>query len=601
MVKGGENMINVSVNEAVPSPKVNNLSRSNAGNENGAYSSDFMSSLLQSAEELANGEMPVAADIMNTESDDKPETDILEMCMQMNSMFVPDMTVQMPQNEEDTELLIDSVVPMENSDVTMLYTENPVINPVANPIISNDEAVQAVQNENITVTDEDTALIQNPVQENEEISEIPEELQGSAEDTEIVIPEREDNEISDNTVKMENKDTEISDKPVSMEKKDTEISDEPVNMEKKDTEISDKSVTTEKKDVKISDETIITEKKDIIISDDTVKTEKTVEKIQTDNDNQQETEKQNVNNISQTESAAYVQAEFTAESSMTAENIADDVTDSKLSPVVRENAVQSDNLQTAEEDIPQIKMTVTHENAGHQKNGENSDAENNGEKQSFSNLLMQEHKLQSDFRNNINAVKNMLKNNTVNTAEEKNDSASIELSAKNLDIAGLQTMFVPDDKINEIINIAERSEIPETVSVIEQTADGIISHLSNGDEKFTIKLNPEGLGEITVTILKNDESSILTLSATDSKTAEILSGNIKALQENLKYLNIEISDVSTAAPEEAQNYNGYNRNDEYESNDSRFRKRDERRHGRDENDDDDNDETDYSVEDIVSF
>ncbi|MCQ3915188.1 MAG: hypothetical protein MJ201_05630, partial [Mycoplasmoidaceae bacterium] len=41
----------------------------------------------------------------------------------------------------------------------------------------------------------------------------------------------------------------------------------------------------------------------------------------------------------------------------------------------------------------------------HQKNQENSFTENDSESESFSKHLMQEHKLQTDFRNNVNAVK----------------------------------------------------------------------------------------------------------------------------------------------------------------------------------------------------
>ena len=110
------------------------------------------------------------------------------------------------------------------------------------------------------------------------------------------------------------------------------------------------------------------------------------------------------------------------------------------------------------------------------------------------------------------------------------------------------------------------TEVPETVkpmgteeenAVFSQTLDSITKSLEAGTESYTAKLNPEGLGEVIVKMVKDADKIVISIEATSRKTAEILNSQLNALQNNLDGFNAQINRVEVVPSQETAQYHGY--------------------------------------------
>lgn len=83
-------------------------------------------------------------------------------------------------------------------------------------------------------------------------------------------------------------------------------------------------------------------------------------------------------------------------------------------------------------------------------------------------------------------------------------------------------------------------ELPE-----KQLLKGVSENLEQGKSEFTVKLKPEGLGEILVKLVSGDEGKmLLTMVASSAKTAELLNHDLSSLQSSLSQHNVEIANNS---------------------------------------------------------
>ncbi len=153
------------------------------------------------------------------------------------------------------------------------------------------------------------------------------------------------------------------------------------------------------------------------------------------------------------------------------------------------------------------------------------------------------------YRTMQNAKKN------VSSADESKKSESQEISmllntAEKLDISF--------DKISSDIKMKTEFGSPES-----QLLKGVEENLKKGNEEFTVKLKPEGLGEIIVKLVQNDGGKMLmSMTASSSKTAELLNSNLSSLQSSLNQHNVEIvnpsdmvNNVTAMTPAFEQYYN----------------------------------------------
>ena len=102
----------------------------------------------------------------------------------------------------------------------------------------------------------------------------------------------------------------------------------------------------------------------------------------------------------------------------------------------------------------------------------------------------------------------------------------------------------------------------------QQVAKGVAENLLRGRSEFTVKLRPEGLGEILVKLVSDDAGkTILSMVASSQRTADLLNKDLAALQSQLGNHNVEIENNSvkvseTVMPAEHQSDAAFNQFDQ---------------------------------------
>lgn len=89
----------------------------------------------------------------------------------------------------------------------------------------------------------------------------------------------------------------------------------------------------------------------------------------------------------------------------------------------------------------------------------------------------------------------------------------------------------------------------------EQITDGVKANLNLEKSEFTVKLNPESLGELTLKLVEENGKMVLDITAASERTARLLNGDIAALRESVGSMNIEVREVTVSAPEGVQEGN----------------------------------------------
>ena len=167
-----------------------------------------------------------------------------------------------------------------------------------------------------------------------------------------------------------------------------------------------------------------------------------------------------------------------------------------------------------------VGFTPKSVNAAFQSNAEAYSSEENSEG------LMDFYRTMQNAMDTIPSVKKS------ETAEEPENIGILQEKASELDIRF--------DQISSDIKMKEEFEAPET-----QLLKGVEEKLKKGNSEFTVKLKPEGLGEIFVKLVQNDGGKMLmSMTASNIKTAELLNSNLSSLQSSLSQHNVEIVNPS---------------------------------------------------------
>ncbi len=114
----------------------------------------------------------------------------------------------------------------------------------------------------------------------------------------------------------------------------------------------------------------------------------------------------------------------------------------------------------------------------------------------------------------------------------------------NLDVDQLQHEV---DSGKYQVNAAEAEKLPEApvtpADIASQVKEGIIKEIGSGKDEFIVKLKPEGLGEITVRLMQEGDRIALSISASNSHVARLLSSEIEQLRESLRPYNTVVQEV----------------------------------------------------------
>ncbi|MDL2252723.1 flagellar hook-length control protein FliK [Ruminococcaceae bacterium OttesenSCG-928-I18] len=87
------------------------------------------------------------------------------------------------------------------------------------------------------------------------------------------------------------------------------------------------------------------------------------------------------------------------------------------------------------------------------------------------------------------------------------------------------------------------------VPFVTQMQQGIQTGLQSGQQEFSIKLMPEGLGEVTVRLTPSDEGMIMTLVTHRADTQKMLAAEIDQLRDSLRPMKIEVQEIMTSRQE----------------------------------------------------
>ena len=85
---------------------------------------------------------------------------------------------------------------------------------------------------------------------------------------------------------------------------------------------------------------------------------------------------------------------------------------------------------------------------------------------------------------------------------------------------------------------ADSNEQP--VDLAKQISEKMLLHLEKGEREFTMKLNPESLGEITVKLLQKDGKMTLSIAAANETTVKLLNGEMEALRMAVRPMQVEV-------------------------------------------------------------
>lgn len=136
----------------------------------------------------------------------------------------------------------------------------------------------------------------------------------------------------------------------------------------------------------------------------------------------------------------------------------------------------------------------------------------------------------------------------IRSSEQKTETADTVKEDSDKNIFNLESL----NKYAEPVDISfERAEAELKMNRAEyelpekQLLKGVSENLEQGKSEFTVKLKPEGLGEILVKLVSGDEGKmLLTMVASSAKTAELLNHDLSSLQSSLSQHNVEIANNS---------------------------------------------------------
>ena len=83
------------------------------------------------------------------------------------------------------------------------------------------------------------------------------------------------------------------------------------------------------------------------------------------------------------------------------------------------------------------------------------------------------------------------------------------------------------------------------IPVADQISTGIKENLSLGKSEFTVKLNPESLGEITVKLVEEAGKTTLTITTASAQTARLINSDMEALKAAVAPMNVQVNEAVT--------------------------------------------------------
>lgn len=158
---------------------------------------------------------------------------------------------------------------------------------------------------------------------------------------------------------------------------------------------------------------------------------------------------------------------------------------------------------------------------------------------------------QSQFNRAVTQAQQLLKS----TGEPSSETVEIDFEdlQKKVDSGAFFSQFAKAANTGATATPAELHNPVSTQDVFDQIKTSVTQHAQEGASDFTIKLKPEGLGEITVKLLDDGGKITLSLAASNANVQRLLSSELNNLRDIMRPYNVEVAQV--AQTNEAQNMN----------------------------------------------
>ena len=144
----------------------------------------------------------------------------------------------------------------------------------------------------------------------------------------------------------------------------------------------------------------------------------------------------------------------------------------------------------------------------------------------------QEFELSRSFRDAVALVKQQVQQKQ----QDSGEAEPLDVDALQMHANAQRPQLEGQVKMQQVQ--ADSNEQP--VDLAKQISEKMLLHLEKGEREFTMKLNPESLGEITVKLLQKDGKMTLSIAAASETTVKLLNGEMEALRMAVRPMQVEV-------------------------------------------------------------
>lgn len=158
--------------------------------------------------------------------------------------------------------------------------------------------------------------------------------------------------------------------------------------------------------------------------------------------------------------------------------------------------------------------------------------QNVGMEASQQDTQTQEFELSRSFRDAVALVKQQAQQKQ----QDSSEAEPLDVDALQMHANAQRPQLEGQVKMQQVQ--ADSNEQP--VDLAKQISEKMLLHLEKGEREFTMKLNPESLGEITVKLLQKDGKMTLSIAAANETTVKLLNGEMEALRMAVRPMQVEV-------------------------------------------------------------
>ena len=158
--------------------------------------------------------------------------------------------------------------------------------------------------------------------------------------------------------------------------------------------------------------------------------------------------------------------------------------------------------------------------------------QNVGMEASQQDTQTQEFELSRSFRDAVALVKQQVQQKQ----QDSGEAEPLDVDALQMHANAQRPQLEGQVKMQQVQ--ADSNEQP--VDLAKQIGEKMLLHLEKGEREFTMKLNPESLGEITVKLLQKDGKMTLSIAAASETTVKLLNGEMEGLRMAVRPMQVEV-------------------------------------------------------------